>query len=761
MKRTLLKKIGLMCACVALFATGGFCAEDYVKWVDPLIGTVGEGNTIPGAAYPFGMVQPGPDSGTRVWCPGYKNDDKVIRGISQTHLNGTGCPAMGDILLMPYTGETDGIDYTSPYSDQRCAPDRYAVKFDRFGVRAEATCSEHVSWLRFDYGAAADRKVFVDCASTLIQGWRAKGGPVIPASEYALSDDRTEISGSRTVRGWTTYTLYYVVKFDRPWTEIKRQPSNSFEGQGDRFDVTFGGGSVLGARVALSTVSVEGARRNLAAESADRDFEKVSAANRRAWNDLFSRAVVEEGTDDQRTNWYTALYRLLIQPNNIADVDGRYRGDDGKVNTAPCGRYYSTLSLWDTYRAAHPLYTILVPERIEEFVETMMLHHEAHGHLPVWPLWGKESHDMIGIHSIPVLVDAWEKGFRRTDGKKLLDAMVKSLTANDEDWKNLCWASTWENGYIPCEPGVFDEIHVRHGNVSRTLEQAYDWWCIAHMAGLIGDERGRREALKWAGTWTNVFDTATGFVRPRLPRMPRAPRLDEGGKFLEPFDPRVSRVPGEFWNDYTEANSWIYTWHVFQDPMRLVELMGGREKALAKLDEFFATPPVTGKYNRDEGGAGEDGRVKDGQLGQYWHGNEPSHHIIYLYTLLGRPDRAAELVRGVCDSAYRPAPDGLCGNDDCGQMSAWYLFSAMGFYPFNPCGGEYVIGAPQVPKVTLRCSPSPSAFASFTVIAKNLSKENKYVKSVTLNGKPITGRKIRHADVMNGGELVFEMKGDK
>ena len=755
----MMTRVGFSCVILVFLATGVFGAEDYVHFVNPLIGTVGEGNTIPGAAYPFGMVQPGPDSGNRVWCSGYKRTDKTIRGISQTHLNGTGCPAMGDILLMPYTGETDGIDYTSPYSDQRCAPDRYAVKFDRFGVRAEATCSEHVSWLKFDYEAAADRKVFVDCASTLIQGWRAKGGPVIPASEYALSDDRTEISGSRTVRGWTTYTLYYVVRFNRPWTEIKRQPSNAFEGQGDRFDVTFEGESVLGARVALSTVSVEGARRNLDAESEGMDFEKVSAANRRAWNDLFSRAVIAEGTDDQKTNWYTALYRLFIQPNNIADVDGRYRGDDDKVNAAPCGRYYSTLSLWDTYRAAHPLYTILVPERIEGFVETMMLHHEAHGHLPVWPLWGKESHDMIGIHSIPVLVDAWAKGFRKTDGKRMVDAMVKSMTANDSEWPRLGWNSTWENGYIPCEPGVFEDIYDRSGNVSRTLEQAYDWWCVAHMAGLIGDERCRREAAKWAGAWTNLFDTATGFARPRLPKMPRAPRLGEGGKFLEPFDPRVARAPGEFWSDYTEANSWIYTWHVFQDPMRLVELMGGREKALAKLDEFFATPPLKarrGGGNNDEGGASEDGRIKNGQLGQYWHGNEPSHHIIYLYTLLGRPDRAAELIRGICDSAYRPAPDGLCGNDDCGQMSAWYLFSVMGFYPFNPCGGEYVIGAPQVPCVQIEVGGRGRA-RPFVIHARGLSKGRKYVKSATLNGKVITGWKINHSDIMNGGELLIEM----
>lgn len=735
-------------------------AEDYVRWVDPLIGTVGEGNTIPGAAYPFGMVQPGPDSGTRVWCSGYKHTDKTIRGISQTHLNGTGCPAMGDILLMPYAGETDGIDYGSAYSDQRCSPDRYAVRFDRFATHAEATCSERVSYLNFTYENAGARKVFVDCASTLLQGWRAKHGPTVPQAEFVLSDDRTEISGSRTVTGWTTYRLYYVVKFDRPWTACVRQPSNAFEGQGDRFDVTFGTEGGVGVRVALSTVSVDGARGNLAAEPAGATFASVAAANRRAWNDIFARAVLAKGTDEQKASWYTALYRLCIQPNNIADADGRFCGADGKVASAPCGRYYSTLSLWDTYRAAHPLYTILVPERVEEFVETMMLHHAAHGHLPVWSLWGKESHDMIGIHSIPVLVDAWAKGFRKTDGKKLLDAMVTSMTANDKEWPSLGWNSTWENGYIPCEPGVFEEIYARSGNVSRTLEQAYDWWCIAHMAEMLGDERGRREASKWAGTWTNIFDTTVGFARPRLPKMPRAPRLNDGAKFLEPFDPRVARAPGEFWSDYTEANGWIYTWHVFQDPMRLVELMGGREKTLAKLDEFFATPPLKawrGSENNDEGGASEDGCIKDGQIGQYWHGNEPSHHIVYFYALMGVPEKTRKLVHAICRDAYKSRPDGLCGNDDCGQMSAWYLFSMMGFYPFNPCDDGYVLGAPQAEEVQLTVPGGKK----LTIRAKGLSEESVCLKSVSLNGMRLSASRLKHGQLLSGGELVFEWEKNR
>ena len=715
-----------------------FAEDDLVKWVDPLIGTAGEGNTIPGSAYPFGMVQPGPDSGTGTNCSGYKHGDGTIRGISQTHLNGTGCAGMGDILLMPYTGETDGIDFSSPFSGQTCSPDRYSVSFDRFGTRAESTCSEHVSWLRFSYPDGASRKVFLDCASTLRMPWRAKNGPAVPESSFVLSDDRMEVYGSRTVVGWTTYTLHYVVRFDSPWTEARRQPSNAAEARGDRFELAFAPGRPLVARVALSTVSVEGARRNLDAESAGMDFESVVAANRAAWNGLLSRAVVEEGSDEQKASWYTALYRLCIQPNNIADVDGSYRGDDGRVARAKCGRYYSTLSLWDTFRAAHPLYTLVAPERVDGFVETMVLHGEAHGHLPVWPLWGRESHDMIGVHSIPVLVDAWAKGFRPVSGERILELAVKSMTTCDEEWNELAWNITWENGYIPYEPGVFDRFHVRHGNVSRTLEHAYDWWCISHLAGLLGDVRGRRDAAKWAGSWRNVFDESVGFVRPRGPKT-------SGGRFLEPFDPRAPRAPGEFWSDYTEANSWVYTWHVMQDPEGLVEAMGGRDRALAKLDEFFSTPPLVGG-NRDEGGAAADGSVRPGQIGQYWHGNEPSHHVIYLYSLLGRRDRAAKLVREVCEKAYRAKPDGLCGNDDCGQMSAWYVFSAMGFYPFNPCDGGYVLGEAQIPRVRIALPGGKTLVVRVDPSAP---------ESVLFNGKRVEGACISHGELLSGGELVF------
>ena len=370
---------------------------------------------------------------------------------------------------------------------------------------------------------------------------------------------------------------------------------------------------------------------------------------------------------------------------------------------------------------------------------------------------------MVGIHSIPVIVDAWKKGLLTQNASnsqpfshsaadtevgppvqpfnlstsQLLTLMVQSMMNNDGENPKNCWNAYWENGYIPYFAGEHD-VHVPKGqSVSTTLELAYDWWCIADFAKTIGDAKTAKEASKWADCWRNVFDEKTGFARPRAPKT-------AGGAWREPFDPANPRVGGNFWSDFTEANAWIYTWHVFQDPDALAAALGGRDKALAKLDEFFATNPKGRGRNSDEGGLDKSGALRRGQYGMYWHGNEPSHHIAYLYSLWGRRDKCAALVERICREAYRPLPDGLCGNDDCGQMSAWYLFSMMGFYPFNPCGDGYVLGAPQAEEVKLRVGS-----CEFRVVRCGNSGE------VRLNGKPVDGVKISHADIMSGGELVF------
>lgn len=746
-----LKMVASCLGAVAIFATA-VAAEDFVRYVDPLVGTVGEGNTFPGSCSPFGLVQASPDSGERVTCSGYKHTDTTIRGFSQTHLNGTGRQAMGDISLMPFVGDFDELNVASPFKKetQVCSPDYYAVTVEKGNIRAEATTSQRVAWWRFTFPKGETPKLLVDAAAMLMQPYNLKFGTRLFEADYSLAADCTEISGGKFARGWAPYRLFYSVKLDRPWKSIKRLPTDAFDGSGDRFVLEFDGESPLMVQVGLSVVSAEGAKNNRLAETKGQTFESVRQANRKAWNDLLARMQLVKGTEEEKANWYTSLYHLCIQPNEQTDIDGSYRTATDKIEKSKYGQY-STFSLWDTFRAAHPLYTFLVPERIDAFIESLFVFGRYHGHLPMWTMWENDDHGMIGIHSIPVIVDAWVKGYRDFDANEALTMMVKSMIGNDGENPVNCWNAYWENGYFPYFAGQFDTHLSPGGSVSRTLEFAYNWWCIADFAERIGNYKTAKEARKYADCWRNVFDEKTGFARARAPRT-------AGGAFREPFDPRAFRVPGERWSDYTEANSWIYTWHVFQDPFGLAEAMGGVDKTLAKLDEFFTTMPIrgTGSENNDEGGLSEDGKLKMGQYGQYWHGNEPSHHIAYFPAVLGRPERTAELVRAICRESYHPRPDGLCGNDDCGQMSAWYLFSMMGFYPFNPSVGEYVIGAPQVEEVRLTLPEG----RTLTIRAKGLSEEAKYVKSVTLNGKRIEGVILKHADLIKGGELVFEMTAE-
>ena len=503
-------------------------------------------------------------------------------------------------------------------------------------------------------------------------------------------------------------------------------------------------------KVALSAEGgVEAAKRNLSAEMPAWDFDAVKGAARGKWNEVLSRATIE-GTDDQKKNWYTSLYHLFIQPNNIADA--------GKQP------FYSTFSCWDTFRAAHPLYTILAPDKAAEFVDSMLEQGRRTGYLPIWTLWGHDNQCMIGTHSIPVIVDWFLKECKVESVKCKKQywlaayAQIKdTLTKPHKGRIKERWDLLDKYGYYP-----FDEI--KGESVSRTMECAYDDWCAGMMAEKLGElgtyppsgasaeggsMRGgngeRDESLmadakfffKRAENWKNVFDSSLGLVRGK----------DTKGNWREPYDPYALGHGAGKDNDFTEGNAFQYSWHVMQDVEGLVAAMGGREAFVKKLDSLFIAPSKTE-------GMGELVDVT-GLIGQYVHGNEPSHHVIYFYPQVGHPEKAAERIREVFDKFYIPKPDGLCGNDDCGQMSAWYLFSAMGFYPFNPCGGEYIIGAPQVACAKLKVGSG--GVREFAVIAKNLSKENKYVKTVTLNGKPLTDWKIRHSDIMRGGELVFEM----
>ena len=717
-------------------------AVDFTEFVDTKIGGSYRGHTFPGAACPFGMVQASPDTGLCDWdhCSGYVWEDPCIYGFSQTHLSGTGCPDLADVRLLPFVEDFDSPDprtwrLAKDFRTERGRPGFYTVALTNAGVNVELTATPCVGVHRYTYAPGKPVKLLVDFQ------WANVGRMATSVVAFSNRFDAANAAliGGRRVHAWLRRSVCWKIVFDRPWKGARLLPKADHRELAERWVLEFEPGAPLVVKVAVSTVDEDGAAKNYAAESDGRSFDEIREATRAKWQELLGRFKIPGASAEQRTAFYTALYHLFIQPNNIADVDGRYRGGDAKVAAAKDGVYYTGLSLWDTFRAAHPFYTIAVPERVDGFVNSMLGHYRALGFLPVIPYFGWESHCMIGNHSVPVIVDAYKKGFRGFDVDLAFEAVTNSLTVMHTDpFGRQKIKENWDlydrHGYYP-----FDEI--KGESVSRTLECSFDDWCAAEFCRDLGrgDEAFFR---KRANYWRNVFDREVGFMRGR----------DASGKWRTPYDPFHIGHGGDTPNDFTEGNAFQYTWHVLQDPQGLIEAMGGRAVFLKKLDSLFVQPERTDGI----------GFVPDvtGLIGQYAHGNEPSHHVAYFYTLAGKPSRTADVVREVCDRFYGVKPGDLCGNDDCGQMSAWYVFAAMGFYPFNPCCGEYVIGAPQLPRVECKVKSVTCKVEDervFTVIAKNLSKENKYVKSVTLNGKPVTDWKIRHADIMAGGELVFEM----
>ena len=729
-----MKNVLLAVAAVVLCASVYAVEQDPARYVNPFIGTQVEGHTFPGACYPLGLVQPGPDSGSNNLhtCSGYIWDDEVIHGFSQTHLNGTGCPCLGDVRLLPFTGEAVRPTYLSRYkkASQESNPGYYAVTLDDFNVRAEMTCSQRVAIHRYTYSGDGPARLLVDLQYGLHVLWQVKRERLVSFCEERLEDAQT-LTGHLSKHGWFDREVFFVVTFDHPVKAHQRffeQPG--FAAPQYVFDFDLKKGEPLRVKVAVSTVSVENARKNLQAEIPGWDFDGVRRQTRSVWNRYLGRIAVN-GTEEQKINFYTALYHLFVQPSNIADVNGEYRGADNKTAAVQPGRaYYSTFSLWDTFRAAHPLYTVIAPELVDDFVRSMLAHDRAVGYLPVWTLWAKEGDDMIGNHAIPVIADAYFKGFKGFDPEEAFAAIKSSLTVPHA---KSHWDVLDQYGYLP-----FDKVD--HEAVSKTLEYTIDDHCAARLAQALGREADAAFFFKRAQNYRSLFDAQTGFMRGR----------DAGGNWRQPFSEFSMHWNKKFGRDYTEGNAWQYTWHVLNDPDGLVALMGGRDAFYARLNTFFTLPdyvPVEG----------EPKTVILGFVGQYAHGNEPSHHVAYLFPYAGRPWRTAEIVRKVCAEQYVNKPDGLTGNDDCGQMSAWYIFSNMGFYPVNPCADGYVFGAPQLPEMTVDVGHG----RTLKIVAKNLSKENLYVKSIRLNGKKLSGIKIRHEDVIAGGELVYEMTDRK
>ena len=730
-----MKKTVLLCslALAGVFASCGNKAQtdaapmDYTQYVNPFIGAADNGHTFPGATTPFGMIQPSPLTGAVGWryCSEYMNSDSIIWGFTQTHLSGTGCMDLGDVLVMPATGERtrawDG--YRSHFSkDQESAtPGYYSVLLEDPNVKAELTASTRSAFHRYTYINADQASVLIDLQHG--PAWNENQyHSHVSACEVNWEDDQTLV-GHVDNSVWVQQDYFFVVKFNRPVTEkINLEMAETEKGQRIVAGFDMEPGDELLMKIALSSTGIEGAKKNLETEIPGWDFEATRQAAKDSWNKYLSRINVT-GTKDQLINYYTCFYHALIQPNQISDVDGMYRNAKNEIVKTGGDAFYSTFSLWDTYRAAHPFYTIMVPERVDGFINSLIENGEAQGFIPIWALWGKDNYCMVANHGVAVVAEAYRKGFRGFDAERALNIMKRTQTESHKLKSD--WETYMKYGYFPTDL-------IRAESVSSTLESVYDDYAVWDMATRMGKAEDIEYYGKRKDFYKNLFDTQTQFMRPR----------NSNGTWKTPFDPSNVGHSESVGGDYTEGNAWQYTWHVQHDVPGLIELFGGEEKFLTKLDSVFTVELKTSQAD------------VTGLIGQYAHGNEPSHHVAYLYTMAGKPERTQELIRQIFDTQYRPEPDGLCGNDDCGQMSAWYMFSAMGFYPVDPVSGNYVFGAPQMPKIVLNLANGKT----FTVIAEGISEENKYVESITLNGEPYTKNYITHEDIVNGGTLVFKMK---
>ncbi|MCI4568153.1 GH92 family glycosyl hydrolase [Lysobacter sp. CFH 32150] len=753
------RSLPLLCAWAiagATIAVPAQSADSVYAAVDPFIGTGGEGHTFPGAVVPFGMIQLSPDTQIKPrkeaygWAAGYRYDDSSIVGFSHTHFSGTGHSDLGDVLLMPIAGEVklergdakqSGSGYTSRFSHdgEVAEPGYYAVTLDDYAIRAELTASERVGVHRYTFPKGKAAHVLVDLRTSMYD-YAGK----VQWSRLRLRADGT-VTGFRETRGWAPgRQLYFAMRFSRAPSghqfhdteqdvvykgfppPAEKTPSQRAQIEGRQlvgaFDFADAPGAQLLVKVSISPVSEDNAIANLDAEVPAWDFDGVRKQARAAWTQALS-AIDVDAPEPMRKSFYTALYHTLMGPSLFMDSDGRYRGPDNAVHQAKGFRNHSTFSLWDTYRALHPLLTLVQPaQRSNDFVNSLLAarRESPYGVLPVWSFHGLETWCMIGYHAVPVIADAYMKGIRGYDANEALDAMVASASYGPYDGI----AQYMELGYVP--------IDEEGEAASKTLEYAFDDWTIARTAEAMGRNDIAAQFEKRAANWTHAFDPATGFMRARK----------RDGGFREPFDPTVSG----YGSDYTEGNAWQYSWYVPQDVAGLSAALGGDDKLVAKLDQVFdaKVDPKTFEHMEDI----------TGLIGWYAHGNEPSHHVAYLYAYAGQPWRTQERLKQIMDSQYAPRPDGLAGNDDLGQMSAWFVFTALGFYPVAPGSNEYVIGRPFLPRATLNLPNGKR----FSVVAENMDDAHPYAGGVTLNGKPLERSYLRHDEIMAGGELRFVMQ---
>lgn len=705
--------------------------KDYVSYVDPLIGSGGHGHVFVGANVPFGAVQLGPMNIFKGWdwCSGYHYSDKVIIGFSHNHLSGTGCNDLGDVSLMPYSGQlrtwrgkdddlTGAASTTFSHANEKVTPGYYAVKMDN-GVHVELTATDRVGMHHYTYTADGTPRVMID----LLNGVGNKA-----YEAYIKRINETTIEGYRFVKGWAPqHKIFFYAKFNKPiktlQTFMHDTPAGRDELQGREVKAvaTFDDDvkDVL-VKVAISSVSSTNARMNMESELPGWDFNAIHRAATDRWNKTLS-VIDIDGTNRQKTIFYTAMYHAFIAPNLYCDVNGDFRGIDDKIYSGNSFVNYTTLSLWDTYRTLHPLFTIIATEHVDDMVNSMLSIYDQNGKLPIWPLLSGETNCMPGYSSVPVIADAFLKGFNGFDATRALDCMISTATNPGQNGV----AEFMKYGYIPAD--------MKGEATSINLEYAVDDWGIALMAKKLGRTNDYHTFLKRGSSYELLFDPKINKIHPKM----------KDGSWYEPYDPFLANHRDNV-GDFTEGNGWQYTFMVPQNPDGLVKLHGSDAAFIKNLDELFVA----------EGDLGE-GAPPDvsGMVGQYAHGNEPNHHVPYLYAYAGAQYKTAERIRMLQEKFYTDQPDGYCGNEDCGQMSAWHIMSALGFYQVNPSNGVFVFGSPLFRKATINLPNGKK----FTVAAPNNSPKNVYIKSAKLNGKNHTNAYITYHEIMKGGTLSFDM----
>ncbi|PKV50157.1 putative alpha-1,2-mannosidase [Aquimarina sp. MAR_2010_214] len=700
--------------------------QSLTSYVNTFIGTDGPGNTYPGATLPFGMVQLSPDIGIPGWdrIAGYYYKDSIISGFSHTHLTGTGAGDLYDILVMPtnskFSKKIKENNYKpfSTYSHDKefATPGYYTVDLLDYGIKAELTATNRVGIHRYTFPKDTATAIHVDLGYAI--NWDK------PTDTYIEKVDEKTIQGYRMSTGWAKdQRIYFVMQFSKPFAAYKvfkdeEQVTLPIQGADTRIVLQYDTAQdeQIIIKAGISTASIEGALASLNKEASKNNFDYYKSKAQSIWERELQKIKITTADNDKKSIFYTMMYQSMLAPTLLSDPNGNYKGANGSVVNAKGFNRYDTFSLWDTFRAAHPLYTIIQQERVSDMIQSMLAHYKETGTLPVWSMQGNETNMMIGYHAVPVIVDAYFKDFQ-FDTELAYKACKESAMVDDRQidiYKRL--------DYVPVEK------HHENWSVSKTLEYAYDDWCIAMFAKDLGKNEDYTYFMKRSENWKNLYNDKNTWIQPK----------DTLGNFFEPFNPK------EYTSYYCESNAWQYYWFVPQDIEGLIKSTGGKERFTQKLDSMFSYDPKP-----------EDKLpiFSTGMIGQYAHGNEPSHHVAYLYNYVNQPSKTQKLTREILEGQYRNEPNGHCGNEDCGQMSSWYIFSSLGFYPVNPAQGAYHITAPIFEQTEIQLPEGKT----FLITAKNLSEESTYIKSIRLNGKPLDRMYITHKEIINGGFLEFEM----